>query len=195
MIEQMRHLRSDAFRIVNGRWWRFLNLPFSQSFAMVALYRLERGCYLHFGARWRGLRIGLQPLFALIRPWAGSEINYQAEIGPGLAILHPSLGVVVTSHTTAGERLTLVGGNVIGTRSSVDGSPGRVIIGNHVELGAHSCVLGPANLGSRATVGAHAVVLGDVDEGATVVGAPARPVRSQTPGENKPARPHPCSTM
>lgn len=177
MSEQLRFLRADALRVVNSRRWRWMSIPWSHSFAIVAMYRLDRGCYLVFGPRWRAIRILLLPLLALVRPWAGSEINYRADIGPGLLILHASLGVVVSAHTTAGTRLTLAGGNVIGTRPNPDGSPGSVIIGDQVEFGVHSCVLGPVHVGSQVRVGAHAVVLEDVENDTTVVGIPARRVR------------------
>lgn len=153
-----------------------MSVPWSHSFAIVTLYRLDRCCYLAFGSRWRAIRLLLLPFLALVRPWAGSEINYQSDIGPGLLILHPSLGVVVSAHTTAGARLTLAGGNVIGTRPGPDGSPGDVVIGDHVELGVQSCVLGPVHVGSRVKVGAHAVVLDDVANDSTAVGVPARSV-------------------
>ena len=75
-----------------------MSVPWSHSFAIVTLYRLDRCCYLAFGSRWRAIRLLLLPFLALVRPCAGSEINYQSDIGPGLLILHPSLGVVVSGN-------------------------------------------------------------------------------------------------
>ena len=176
MLEQLRYLCVDAQRVVNGRWWRFLGLPFSRAFLIIALYRLERGCWLALGPAWGGLRVLLSPLLALVRPWAGSELHYRADIGPGLMILHPSLGVVVSGLAIVGRDFILTGGNVIGTRPEAQ-LAGSVRIGNSVNMGANAVVLGPATLGDRVIVGANAVVLRDVAPGATVVGAPARPVR------------------
>jgi serine acetyltransferase len=45
-----------------------------------------------------------------------------------------------------------------------------------VYLGAGAKVLGGVTIGDDAVVGANSVVLHDVSPGATVVGAPARPV-------------------
>ena len=175
MIQQLSYLLHDARRIVNGRWHRLLVLPFSHGFAAVAMYRFERGCWLTFGPRWPSIRILLAPLLALIRPWAGSAIHYKAEIGPGLLILHPSLGVVVSGHAIIGRDAVLTGGNVIGTRPRGN-HPGSVVLGDSVNLGSHAVVLGPVSVGDRVSVGANAVVLHDVEPDSTVVGAPARPV-------------------
>ena len=45
-----------------------------------------------------------------------------------------------------------------------------------VNIGTGAKVIGPVRIGAGATIGANAVVVGDVAPGATVVGAPARPV-------------------
>ena len=102
MIQQLTYLRRDAGRIVSGRWYRILGLPFSHAFAAVALYRVQRGCWLSLGGAWPAVRILLTPLLALIRPWTSSEIHYKVDIGPGLLILHPSMGVVVSGYAVAG---------------------------------------------------------------------------------------------
>lgn len=53
------------------------------------------------------------------------------------------------------------------------------IIGPHARVGTGARVLGRLNVGAGANIGANSVVVGDVPEGATVVGAPARPVGSR----------------
>lgn len=117
----------------------------------------------------------LGPVRLLLRPFSGCELNYRADLGPGLLILHSSLGIVVSSHVQAGRCLVLTGGNVIGTRPTADG-PGRVTIGSHVNFGAHATALGPVVIGDNARLGAGAVVISDVEPHATVVGVPAHRV-------------------
>ncbi|MGW0036415.1 serine O-acetyltransferase [Gordonia sp. NPDC003376] len=51
-------------------------------------------------------------------------------------------------------------------------------IENGVVLGAGSRIIGPVVLGDRCVVGANAVVTSSVESGVTVVGVPARPIRS-----------------
>jgi serine acetyltransferase len=177
--EQLRFLRADLERIVNGRWWRNFGAIFSPGFAAVAFYRLDRAAYLALGSRWPVLRLLLSPLIALVRPWVGScEIHYRAEIGPGLLVLHPTLGVVVSGQAIAGPRLTLTGGNCLGMRGQADN---RLVIGARVDFGANSTALGPLAIGDDVRVGAGAVVVDDVASGSSVAGVPAR-VTSVTPG-------------
>jgi serine acetyltransferase len=102
------------------------------------------------------------------------EIHYQAKIGSGLKILHPSLGVVVSKWATVGTNLTLTGGNVIGGRQRL--CEGLLNFGDNVYLGANAVVLGPVNIGSFVNVGAGSVVLKDVMSRMTVAGVPARPL-------------------
>lgn len=54
--------------------------------------------------------------------------------------------------------------------------PGGPVIGDHVMIGCHACILGPVVVGDRAKIGAGAVVVKDVPAGATAVGVPARVV-------------------
>ena len=55
-------------------------------------------------------------------------------------------------------------------------------LGNNVLVGANAVVLGDITIGSDVRVGAGAVVVKAVPEGATVVGVPARIVRSNNAG-------------
>jgi serine acetyltransferase len=172
--DQLRYLRADFGRIVNGRWWRNFGALFSPGFAAVAFYRLDRAAYLALGRGWPAARLALSPLLAVIRPWVGScEIHYKADIGPGLLVLHPSLGVVVSGRAVVGSKLTLTGGNCLGM---VDQSSDPLVIGSRVDFGANATVLGPLVMGDDVQVGAGAVVLADVPNGCTAVGVPARVV-------------------
>jgi serine O-acetyltransferase len=171
--QQLRYLHEDLARIVNGRWWRHLSALSSPGFAAVAFYRFDRAAYLALGRSWPAVRVLMSPFIALLRPWLGGcEIHYRADIGPGLLILHPTLGAVVSRHAVVGSRLTLTGGNCLGMREVSEGD--SLVIGSDVDLGANATVLGPAMIGSRVRVGAGAVVIGDVPEGSSVVGVPAR---------------------
>jgi serine O-acetyltransferase len=50
------------------------------------------------------------------------------------------------------------------------------MIGDHVMIGCHTCILGPVSVGDRAKIGAGAVVVSDIPGGATAVGVPAKPL-------------------
>jgi serine O-acetyltransferase len=181
--EQMRFLGHELNLQVNGRWWRWLSIWFGAGTWALITYRVERALFLLLGRAYGLLRIALLPLLFITRPWQGNcEIHYRANIGKGLKILHPSLGVVVNANTVCGEYLTLTGGNCIGGRESLQ--EGDISLGSHVSLGANAVILGPIRLGSHVMIGAGAVVIHDAPDHATLVGVPARaldrPVQKET---------------
>ncbi len=173
-LEQFRFLGHEIALIVNRRWWRWLSVWFSPGFAAVAGYRIDRAGYLAFGATWMALRILLLPFFMLLRLLgANCEIHYRAEIGSGLRVLHPTLGVVINGGVIVGRGLLLTGGNCIGIRSRV--AAANFTIGDNVTLGANAVILGPVRVGSLAKWVLGAVVVSDAAEGSVLMGVPARP--------------------
>src|SRR5687768_1625355 len=95
---------------------RYLYIWLSRQFVAVGLYRFERGMFVSFGRGWQVARIILLPIINLLYAYGNSEIHYQANIGPGLLILHTSLGNVVSGKSIIGHNLILTGGNLIGNR-------------------------------------------------------------------------------
>ena len=132
--DQFRHLRSDLATSVNGRWWRWLSVPWQAGALSIIGYRLSRAAWLGLGRPYQVIHTLLAPVQLLLRPFgAGLEIHSQADIGPGLQVLHPNLGVVVSGHAVIGRALVLTGGNCIGSRPGTAG--GDLTIGDGVTLG------------------------------------------------------------
>lgn len=115
----------------------------------------------------------------------GADIDYRAEIGPGLLLQHP-VGVVIGA-ATIGANATLMSGVVLGRRNVLSGPDvGEYpVLGDDVLLGAHATALGPVRIGHGAQVGAHALVLTDVPALAVAVGVPARALASVEPSKQQ----------
>jgi len=159
----------------NVHYWRWVSCWFTQPFLAVASYRFNRSLYLLVGQSWSILRLFLSPIRLLISPWGGrTEIHYRADIGKGLLILHPSVGIVVSGKAIIGENLTLTGGNIIGAKGKLES--GDLMIGNNCSLGANAVILGPVSIGNDVRIGAGAVVIHDAPDNAVLVGVPAKNV-------------------
>lgn len=171
--QQFQFLFYELQLIVNERWWRWLTCWFGGSTGIIVSYRLDRAGYLLFGTTWAVGRLLCYPIFLGLRLMSAShEIHYRANIGPGLKILHPTLGVVINGSATIGKHLTLTGGNCIGLRKM---KPTKdFVLGDRVTLGVNAVVLGPVCLGDDINIGAGAVVVNDCEGQAVLVGVPAR---------------------
>jgi serine O-acetyltransferase len=110
----------------------------------------------------------------------GLDIVSSVPIGPGLYIPHP-VGTVVMA-VSLGSHCHLIHSVTIGMRT-VQAFPR---IGDNVTISAGARVLGDIYVGDGATIGANAVVITDVPDGATMVGAPARPTRPKASPEIPP---------
>ncbi len=124
------------------------------------------------------------PLLARIvssaaRVLTGVDIHPAASLGRRVFIDH-AVGVVIGETAVIGDDATLFHGVTLG---GLGHTPGRrhPVVGDRVLIGAGATLLGPIIVGDDARVGANSVVLADVPAGATVVGSPARVVRSAPP--------------
>lgn len=133
------------------------------------MFRLSQ----YLGVRWAPLGYLIKQLNHIL---TGADLAWQASVGAGLVLHHPT-GVVWGPDVTVGARCRVQQGVTIGGRGggAADGSPA---IGDDVILGAGARVLGPIHVGDRVLVGANAVVVRDARSGATLVGVPARDLRS-----------------
>jgi len=174
-VQQLSYCRFELKLISSGSWGRWFASWFGGSAGVILSYRLDRFFYIVFGEVWRGLRLLFFPFFSFLRLISYShEIHYGANIGKGLKILHPSLGVVVSKYAIAGENLILTGGNCIGAGKRF--ARGELVLGNNVYMGANAVILGPAILGDNIKIGAGAVVVKDFPGNSVLVGVPARQV-------------------
>jgi serine O-acetyltransferase len=147
----------------------------SEGFWALTVYRLQRAM------------LGRRPAAVWVLPWVAvgvikkvltvvTHINLDkgASIGPGLLIPHVG-PIQVFPWATIGADCAIHQVTTIGAGAK----PGGPVIGDHVYLGAHVCVLGPIKIGDGAKIGAGAVVVSDIPAGASAVGVPAKVVGSR----------------
>jgi serine O-acetyltransferase len=105
-------------------------------------------------------------------------IGRGAEFGPRFVLVHAT-GVVINGRVRGGSDVKLEHQVTIGAERRE--SP---VLGDDVFVGAGAKIVGSVKVGSGARVGANAVVVKDVPPFTTVVGIPARVVRTR--GEAEP---------
>jgi serine O-acetyltransferase len=168
------HLRGDIeadLSDVSVEGWRrrallIARLLFAHRLQAVVLLRMAHAA----GPRFAPAGHALKWLNATLN---GCDISWQAEIGKGLRLDHPT-GVVVGPDVVIGEWCALMQGVTLGDNG---GSPR---LGDHVAVAPGAVVIGAIEIGSQALIGANAVVTKSVPVGAVVFGNPATVRRHTT---------------
>ncbi len=105
------------------------------------------------------------------------ELRASTKVGPGLRIQH-GYSLVVNDRTIFGKNVHLRHCTTFGCIMMPDGSQGpSPIVGDNVEFGANSVIIGGIKIGDNAKIGAGSVVVKDVPPNAVVVGNPARIIK------------------
>lgn len=118
----------------------------------------------------------------LARWVTGVEIHPSATIGTGFFIDH-GMGVVIGETAEIGDYVTLFQGVTLGGTGKERGKR-HPTLGNHVVVGAGAKILGGITIGDNVKIGANSVVLKNVPPNSTVIGVPARVIKTQ--GERLP---------
>lgn len=134
----------------------------------LLFHRLSHWLWAH------GFKLLGRFLSATSRFLTGIEIHPGATIGRRFFIDH-GMGVVIGETAKIGDDVTVYHGVTLGGTSLKRGIR-HPQVGNGVIIGAGAQLLGPITVGDNARIGSNAVVVKDVDENATMVGIPARPV-------------------
>ena len=145
-------------------------LTYSGFHAMLA-YRIA-----HRFHTW-GVPIIPRVISQLARWLTGIEIHPAAKIGRGFFIDH-GMGVVIGETTEIGDHVTLFQGVTLGGTGKERGKR-HPTLGNHVVVGAGAKILGGIKIGDNVKIGANPVVLKSVPPNSTVIGVPARIIKTE----------------
>ena len=127
----------------------------------------------------------------LSRFLTGIEIHPKAKIGKNLFIDH-GMGVVIGETSKIGNDVTIYHAVTLGGISpSIDSESQRhekrhPTIGDNVVIGSGAQIIGPVKVGDGSRIAANAVVVKDVEENTTMVGVPAKAVKSGNQGNFRP---------
>ena len=125
------------------------------------------------------------------RFFTGIEIHPGAKIGKNLFIDH-GMGVVIGETSEIGNDVTIYHAVTLGGISpSIDSERQRhekrhPTIGNNVVIGSGAQIIGPVKVGDGSRIASNAVVVKDVEENTTMVGVPAKAVKSRNKGNFTP---------
>ena len=143
---------------------------FSVGFRIVRAYRLQHWLYEH-GHRALALWLAKRS-----RIRYGADIHPAAKIGRRFTVDH-GIGVVIGGTAVIGDDCLMYQNATLGMTGK-HGGKRHPTVGDGVLIGAGSILLGAITVGDGAYVGAGSVVVDDVPANTTVVGNPARVVRT-----------------
>ena len=121
----------------------------------------------------------------------GIEIHPRAKIGKNLFIDH-GMGVVIGETSEIGNNVTIYHAVTLGGISpSIESEKQRnekrhPTIGDDVVIGSGAQIIGPIKVGSGSRVAANAVVVNNVPEDSTMVGVPAKIIKTGNKGSFRP---------
>ena len=125
------------------------------------------------------------------RFFTGIEIHPGAKIGSNLFIDH-GMGVVIGETSEIGKNVTIYHAVTLGGISpSIDSERQRhekrhPTIGDDVVIGSGAQIIGPVKVGNGSRIAANAVVVNDVPENSTMVGVPAKVIKTGNKGKFRP---------
>ena len=107
----------------------------------------------------------------------GVELPWNTTVGAGLKLFHGQ-GLVVNDHSVIGSGCTLRHNTTIGHKELLDGTfSASPIIGNNVDIGSNTAIIGPVVIGDNVIIGAGSVVVKNLESDGIYAGNPTRLIR------------------
>jgi serine O-acetyltransferase len=145
----------------------------NRGFHAIFNYRLANACVKK--------RIPILPLIftRTIQILYGIDISPNADLGPGIVIVH-GVGIVIGSSSKIEGDCCIYHGVTLGEKAmaweGVKPKDGHPHLEKAVMIGAGAKILGPINVGYSSIIGANSVVIKDVPPHSVAVGLPAKVV-------------------
>lgn len=157
-------LKEDLVTHYNSIW--------EQGFWAIAVHRFGNWC---MGIRFGPVRflhaVIYKCLNKLVEWTCGISLPCSVRVGRRVRIWHH--GGMILHARSIGDDCQIRQNTTFGVARNGD-NEALPIIGNRVDIGCNSCILGAINIGDDAKIGAGAVVLKDVPAGCVAVGVPAK---------------------
>ena len=109
----------------------------------------------------------------VIQIFVGFDVPSQTEIGSGFRVFHCQ-SIVINPNVIIGKNCTIRHSTTIGNKNEGGGVPS---IGDSVDIGCHTAILGRIAIADRTVVGAGSVVLSNSLPNSVMAGVPARIIR------------------
>ena len=138
-----------------------------------------------------GFQLLARIISQIVRFFTGIEIHPGAKIGKNLFIDH-GMGVVIGETSEIGNNVTIYHAVTLGGISpSIESEKQRnekrhPTIGDDVVIGSGAQIIGPIKVRNGSRVAANAVVVNNVPEDSTMVGVPAKIIKTGNKGSFRP---------
>jgi putative colanic acid biosynthesis acetyltransferase WcaB len=115
------------------------------------------------------------PFYIVIVEWfLGIEMRWSLELGNNTQLWHGQ-ALVINPGTMIGSNCILRHSTTIGNKGADRRCPS---IGNNVDIGANSCILGAVTVGDNVIIGAGSIVVKNIPANSVAVGNPAKVIKS-----------------
>lgn len=117
-------------------------------------------------------------IYRIIVEWIfGIEINLNTKVGKNFKLFHGQ-SLVINGTSTIGENCLFRNSITIGSKILEDGTNTKAAtIGNNVEVGSNTVIIGDIKIGNNVVIGAGSVVIKDIPDNVIIAGNPAKIIK------------------
>ena len=154
-----------------------------QDYGFKSYKQYLKKCFFYpeikIGCQWRKAQYYTNHKSPIVRLWwklkwlrirkkSGYQISLNANIGPGLKLLHDGTRIIVSGVNIG--RDCMIGVNVVIGYTYIDNRLAKPTIGDRVYIGHNVSIVGEINIGSNVLIAPNAFVNRDVPDNSVVIG-------------------------